>query len=57
MDITKIKQDLGWQPRQSLASGLQKTVAWYLENLEWVQTIRQQQDYQSWLAQNYQQRK
>jgi dTDP-glucose 4,6-dehydratase len=53
MDIRKIQHDLGWQPRQSLESGILKTVEWYLENPEWVEAIRSQGDYQSWLQRNY----
>lgn len=56
IDITKIKTQLGWQPKQSLGSGLQKTVEWYLSNTEWVSAIRQQQDYQQWLERNYDKR-
>ena len=53
MDITKIKNKLGWRPRHSLGSGLQKTVEWYLSHHEWVAEIHQQADYQKWLGQNY----
>jgi dTDP-glucose 4,6-dehydratase len=53
MDITRIHQELGWSPRQSLESGLMETVAWYLSHPEWIEAIRKQQDYQAWLAQNY----
>ena len=53
MDITKVKHELGWEPRQSLASGLLHTVRWYLDHPEWVETIRQQDDYQGWLTRNY----
>jgi len=56
IDITKIKTQLGWQPKQSLGSGLQKTIEWYLSNTEWVSAIRQQQDYQQWLERNYDKR-
>jgi dTDP-glucose 4,6-dehydratase len=56
IDISKINTQLGWQPRQSLASGLQKTVEWYLSHPEWVSAIRQQQDYQQWLERNYDKR-
>jgi len=34
MDIGKIRRELGWAPRESFASGLEKTVRWYLENIE-----------------------
>lgn len=56
IDITKINTQLGWQPKQSLGSGLQKTIEWYLSNTEWVSAIRQQQDYQQWLERNYDKR-
>ncbi|OGO64035.1 MAG: dTDP-glucose 4,6-dehydratase, partial [Chloroflexi bacterium RBG_19FT_COMBO_47_9] len=32
IDFTKIKTQLGWQPKQSLGTGLQKTIEWYLSN-------------------------
>jgi dTDP-glucose 4,6-dehydratase len=56
IDITKIRHDLGWQPRQSLGSGLSHTIEWYLSHPEWVRAIRQQQEYQKWLERNYTQR-
>src|SRR5687767_3663317 len=34
MDIGKIRRELGWQPKETLESGLEKTVRWYLENLD-----------------------
>jgi dTDP-glucose 4,6-dehydratase len=39
MDASKIRQELGWRPRESFDSGLQKTVAWYLENRWWWEPI------------------
>ena len=56
MDITKIRHELGWEPRQSLASGLLKTVEWYLSHPEWINAIRQQGEYQGWLQLNYEAR-
>ncbi|MCU0489195.1 MAG: dTDP-glucose 4,6-dehydratase [Anaerolineales bacterium] len=56
MDSTKIQADLGWQPRHSLATGLLKTAEWYLGHPEWLQAIQQQENYQVWLARNYDQR-
>jgi dTDP-glucose 4,6-dehydratase len=53
MDITKLQSKLGWNPRQSIESGLLKTVKWYLENRDWVASIHQHQDYQAWLQKNY----
>jgi len=34
-DTTKIKNSLGWEPRETLSSGLEKTVDWYLANEDW----------------------
>jgi dTDP-glucose 4,6-dehydratase len=56
MNISKIQRDLGWQPSHLLKDGLLKTVRWYLENREWVETIRKQNEFQAWLQQNYAQR-
>ncbi len=56
LDISKIKTQLGWQPKQSLGSGLHKTIQWYLDHPDWVAAIRQQQDYQQWLERNYDKR-
>jgi dTDP-glucose 4,6-dehydratase len=57
IDSTKIKDELGWQPRCSLGMGLQQTVEWYVSHPEWVEAIRKQGDYRSWMEKNYQQRK
>ena len=35
MDFSKLKKELGWNPRTNLAQGLRKTVAWYLANRPW----------------------
>jgi len=56
MDIRKIQNELGWEPAQSIGTGLEETVRWYLEHPEWVEAIRKQQDYQGWLQSNYSKR-
>jgi dTDP-glucose 4,6-dehydratase len=53
MNIVKIGQKLGWQPKNSLKEGLLKTVCWYLEHSDWIQAIHKQEEYQSWLDKNY----
>ena len=39
MDITKMRRELGWMPRESFDTGLRKTVSWYLENRWWWEPI------------------
>jgi dTDP-glucose 4,6-dehydratase len=39
IDSTKIRDELGWQPKEDCASGLRKTVKWYLDNREWTDRI------------------
>jgi dTDP-glucose 4,6-dehydratase len=56
MDISKIRAELGWQPRRSLHSGLAETVRWYLDNAGWVAALRNRDDYQTWMDHNYAQR-
>ncbi len=53
MDIRKIQSELGWQPRQSLETGLRLTVEWYLNHPQWVSAVRRKPDYEDWLDQNY----
>ena len=56
IDISKINNELGWQPRQTLYSGLVNTVQWYLNHHDWIDAIRKQQSFQGWLDKNYQKR-
>ena len=39
IDPTKIRDELGWEPKEDFASGFRKTVKWYLENREWTDRI------------------
>jgi dTDP-glucose 4,6-dehydratase len=32
LDVTKMKAELGWEPRISLRDGLRKTIDWFVEN-------------------------
>ena len=40
MDAHKIRQELGWAPQETFATGLRKTVEWYLTNRAWWERIR-----------------
>ncbi len=39
IDSTKLKNELGWEPSLQFEEGIEKTVAWYLDNQEWMDQI------------------
>ncbi len=39
IDAGKLRRDLGWQPLETFASGLDRTLDWYLTNEEWCQRV------------------
>ena len=39
IDAGKIQRELGWTPRESLRSGLAKTVTWYVTHLDWCREV------------------
>lgn len=39
IDPTKIKVELGWYPKTPFEEGIEKTIKWYLDNLEWVKSV------------------
>jgi len=52
LDCTKIARELGWKPKESLSSGLIKTIRWYLDHQDWVSSI-QTGAYREWVRQHY----
>jgi dTDP-glucose 4,6-dehydratase len=52
IDASKIRRELGWQPKHSLMEGLKKTVSWYLDNDEWVSAVKTGA-YKKWIDQQY----
>jgi dTDP-glucose 4,6-dehydratase len=40
IDPAKAESELGWRPRETWESGLDKTIRWYAENAEWVTRAR-----------------
>jgi dTDP-glucose 4,6-dehydratase len=41
IDAAKARHELGWSPRETLASGLDRTLEWYLANRAWCDAITQ----------------
>ena len=46
MDTSKIERELGWRPRESFASGIERTVAWYLANRAWCDAVQRAGQYE-----------
>lgn len=46
IDSRKLQEELGWEPSLQFEEGIEKTVQWYLENQEWIDSITSG-DYQS----------
>jgi dTDP-glucose 4,6-dehydratase len=40
IDPSRTERSLGWRPVETFASGLRRTVAWYLENRPWWERVR-----------------
>jgi len=52
MDPRKLESELGWKPTQSFATGLRKTVEWYLDNMQWADHVTSG-EYQRWVELQY----
>jgi nucleoside-diphosphate-sugar epimerase len=39
-DIEKSKEKLSWYPKTTIEDGIKKTVQWYLENRDFVKSLR-----------------
>ncbi|MBR3829902.1 MAG: dTDP-glucose 4,6-dehydratase [Muribaculaceae bacterium] len=52
IDPTKIAVELGWYPETPFEIGIEKTIRWYLENQDWVESVASG-DYQRYYEQMY----
>jgi dTDP-glucose 4,6-dehydratase len=55
IDARKLERELGWRPEETFATGLRKTVEWYLNNKPWMEEVTSGA-YQNWVHANYGQR-
>ena len=55
IDARKIERELGWKPAETFATGIRKTVQWYLGNAAWVADV-QSGAYRTWVEKNYTER-
>ena len=52
IDSTKIKNAMGWVPKESFETGIRKTINWYKSHEEWVNRVRSG-EYRSWIKEHY----
>ena len=52
INAEKIERELGWKPREDFASGIRKTVQWYLDNQAWTDRVTRG-EYQQWISAQY----
>ena len=50
--VRKLERELGWRPAETFATGIRKTVRWYLDHADWVAEV-QSGAYRDWVAANY----
>lgn len=55
IDASKIERELNWKPAETFATGIRKTVQWYLANASWVANV-QSGSYRDWVTANYAER-
>ncbi|MCD6060213.1 MAG: dTDP-glucose 4,6-dehydratase [Moraxellaceae bacterium] len=55
IDARKMESEFGWRPAETFASGLRKTLQWYLSHPDWVNNIKNG-TYREWVRQNYAER-
>jgi dTDP-glucose 4,6-dehydratase len=52
IDARKIRREIGWQPAETFASGMRRTLAWYLDNSQWLADVMSG-EYRQWIARHY----
>ncbi len=52
IDCSKIERELGWTPVETFASGIRKTVEWYLNSSAWVEQVTSGK-YRDWVSLQY----
>ena len=52
IDSTKLQRELGWEPSLQFEEGIEKTVRWYLDNQEWMDSVTSG-DYQRYYEEMY----
>jgi dTDP-glucose 4,6-dehydratase len=52
IDASKIRRELDWSPAETFATGMRRTVRWYLDHARWLEGVTSG-EYQKWISINY----
>jgi len=52
IDASKIRRELAWSPAETFESGMQRTIDWYLGNVDWLASV-QNAEYRQWVELQY----
>jgi len=52
VDTAKIHKEMGWSPQETFSTGLRKTIAWFLDNSGWVDSVTSG-SYREWIDLHY----
>jgi dTDP-glucose 4,6-dehydratase len=52
IDARKIEREFDWRPAETFATGIRKTILWYLEHTDWVAHV-QSGAYRDWVVRQY----
>ena len=52
INADRIINEIGWRPKETFDTGIRKTVRWYLDHMDWVESVASG-EYRRWLETNY----
>lgn len=52
IDSTKIRENLGWEPKYTFETGIKETIQWYLDNQDWMDQVKEE-EYQEYYKKMY----
>ncbi|MEN6291140.1 MAG: dTDP-glucose 4,6-dehydratase, partial [Methanobacterium sp.] len=52
IDSSKIQKELGWKPHYTFETGITKTIQWYLDHQDWLDTVKSG-EYQNYYEKMY----
>ena len=52
INASKIANELGWRPKETFETGIEKTIQWYLDHQDWIEGVTSG-SYRDWVAKQY----